>query len=357
MHNPEGLGLVPVQLGGHLLDPGRVHHDLAGLAAGPQRAGRRRTVPASRRSRCVPRPASAHRARPATDRRLNQATRGRWRIVRAHCLPSRSIRCEARPCGKPALRSAARDAHAGDGARARRLPAQAASTSTAALDLVSRVPRAVGAGPDAARWCATAGAGARWASSPPPTCATRCCAPLPPAAAGGARGGALRPGRGRGRRRPVRGAVADGAPPRAPPGGARRRPSRAGRARPARPGQLRRQPLAHRRAADRRGRLGRRSAGRGAAHRRMVDAAARQRHRDRAHRAAGGRAQPRGCSRGCGRCVAPAELVANTLPAGDGQRRPRRADPQDRPGQRAAAARRLRAGRSWPRSPRASTPR
>ena len=33
------------------------------------------------------------------------------------------------------------------------------------------------------------------------------------------------------------------------------------------------------------------------------------------------------------------------LPGRDGQRRPRRADPEDRPGQRAAAARRLRAGR------------
>ena len=39
--------------------------------------------------------------------------------------------------------------------------------------------------------------------------------------------------------------------------------------------------------------------------------------------------------------VAPAELVRQQLPAGDGQRRPRRADPEDRPGQRAAAARRL----------------
>ena len=48
------------------------------------------------------------------------------------------------------------------------------------------------------------------------------------------------------RRRAVRGAVADGAPPGAPAAGARRRHG-AGRDRPARPGQLRREPFAHRR--------------------------------------------------------------------------------------------------------------
>ncbi len=35
MRSPEGLGLVPVRLGGNLLDPGGLHHDLAGLAARP----------------------------------------------------------------------------------------------------------------------------------------------------------------------------------------------------------------------------------------------------------------------------------------------------------------------------------
>jgi CBS domain-containing protein len=135
----------------------------------------------------------------------------------------------------------------------------------------------------------------------------------------------------------------------------------AGRARPARPGELRRQPLAHRRAADRRrGDGGRTGPGR------------------RAHRRDGGKLLHgsgirieritrlvselnRACSRACGRCWR-RRAGGQQLPAGDGQRRPRRADPQDRPGQRAAAARRLRypglaalAGASTPRWPSSAT--
>ena len=49
--------------------------------------------------------------------------------------------------------------------------------------------------------------------------------------------------------------------------------------------------------------------------------------------------------------------AAPQLPDRDGQRRPRRADPQDRPGQRAAAARRLSPSTGSSRWPRASTPR
>ena len=157
-----------------------------------------------------------------------------------------------------------------------------------------RVPRALGARPDAG-----AGARSRRARRAPGHLhhhrpARRAAAPGAAAATGGARGGALRPRAGGRRRRPLRGPVADGQPPRAPPGGARRRRRRcagARRAGPARPRQLRGQPLAHRGAADRRCRQRVRAQGRGAAHRRDGQAAARQRHPHRAHHAPGRRAQ------------------------------------------------------------------
>ena len=84
-----------------------------------------------------------------------------------------------------------------------------------------------------------------------------------------------------------------------------------------------------------------RAEGRGRAHRRDGLAAARRRHQDRAHRTPGRRAQPPPVRPPVGprRTGRPG---GQQLPAGDGQRGPRRADHQDRPGQRAAAARRLR---------------
>ncbi len=55
--------------------------------------------------------------------------------------------------------------------------------------------------------------------------------------------------------------------------------------------------------------------------------------------------------------LAPAGAARQQLPDRDGQRGARRADHQDRPGQRAAAARRLRRRRDRRRSPRRSPPR
>ena len=161
---------------------------------------------------------------------------------------------------------------------------------------------------------------------------------------GSARGGALRR-RQRGRRqRGLRGAVADGAAPRAPSRGARRRRG-AGRARATRPGEFRCQPLAYRRAADRRRHQRGRVAARGRAQRRDRHAAAWQRHPHRAHHAPGERTQ-RAPVRACLGADRTARTGGQQLPAGDGQRRPRRADPEDRPGQCAAAARRLRVRRT-----------
>ena len=160
--------------------------------------------------------------------------------------------------------------------------------------------------------------------------------------AGGARGGAFRAGRDPRRRRTVRGAVADGAPPRAP---------RCWCATATRVlgvlGQLDLVSFVANHShivarADRRGRLGGRPEGRGAAHRRDGRPAARQRHQIERITRPGARAQPPPLRAAVGPARA-AGAGGQQLPAGDGQRRPRRADPQDRPGQRAAAARRLRA--------------
>jgi hypothetical protein len=53
---PEGLCLVPVQLGCHLLDDCCVRHDLAGVHSGQLRRRPRRNVPCIRRSSCVRKP-------------------------------------------------------------------------------------------------------------------------------------------------------------------------------------------------------------------------------------------------------------------------------------------------------------
>ena len=117
---------------------------------------------------------------------------------------------------------------------------------------------------------------------------------LPAAAGGGgARRGALRPDQRQRRRRAVRGAAADDPPPRAPRAGARRRGHRR-RAEPARPDELRLQPLAHHRAADRAGRMCGRPQGRGAADGRAGVAAAWRRRQGRGHQQHGARAQRAG---------------------------------------------------------------
>ena len=116
------------------------------------------------------------------------------------------------------------------------------SSSTARIDLVSVCRELARARPRPTRWCATASASA---SSPPPTCATRCSRPAPPSELPVRDVGALRALVGVGRRRAVRGAAADAAPPRPPRAGARGRRGRR-RAQPARPDGLRRQPLAPR---------------------------------------------------------------------------------------------------------------
>jgi len=88
MHNPAAR-LVPVQLGGDLLDPAAfITIWLVSLLDRSARGNEDRA--ASRRSRCVPRPASAPRAHRATDRAQRELSRGRWRIVAA-LLPFRTM--------------------------------------------------------------------------------------------------------------------------------------------------------------------------------------------------------------------------------------------------------------------------
>ena len=167
------------------------------------------------------------------------------------------------------------------------------------------------------------------------------------AAAGGARGRALRADRPGARCRGVRGLAADDPAPRASRAGARRRNDRR-RAQPARPDELRLHPFEPGRAADRAGFQRCRVEAGGPADGRHDRAAAQRRHPHRARGEPGARAEPPAAGApvddaGAGR------TGRQQLPDRDGQRRARRADPQDRPGQRAAAARWL---RHWPASSR-----
>ena len=110
---------------------------------------------------------------------------------------------------------------------------------------------------------------------------------------------------------------------------------------PARPDGLRRQPLAPDRAAGGAGERRGGAEGGGAADRQPDQGAARRRRAGGGHHRAGGRAEPAGVPAPLGAARAGA-VAREQLPDRHGQRGPRRADHQDRPGQRPAAARRLR---------------
>ena len=63
----EGLGAVPVCVAGAVLDDHRLRRHLAVLDSRQERARRAWTARVSWRSRCAPKPASAHRGRPGTE--------------------------------------------------------------------------------------------------------------------------------------------------------------------------------------------------------------------------------------------------------------------------------------------------
>ena len=173
-----------------------------------QRARQASTATASWRSRCARKPASARRARAGIDARAVDSDG-----EPSTCAVDLPVAVDGSSSTPPASASALAGDRAVRDAMRKPFYVDGATWS-------SRVPAAVAAGPDR-----RAGARRRraWASSRPPTCATRCCAPSRPPRSPVrevARFDLVEVAR---RGRPVRGAVADGAPSRAPPAGARRR--------------------------------------------------------------------------------------------------------------------------------------
>ena len=163
---PEGLGAVPVRLAGAVLDDDRLRRHLAVLDARPQRARAASTATASWRSRCARRPASARRGVAGTDAATDADVPAR-RPRRGHAAigPPTPDAADAAPRERRELLSLMTS-------RVRDACVRKPFYVDGALDLVAVCRAAVAARARATRWCATASASA---SSPPPTCATRCC--------------------------------------------------------------------------------------------------------------------------------------------------------------------------------------
>ena len=156
----------------------------------------------------------------------------------------------------------------------------------------------------------------------------------------GTRGRHVRAAVGLGRRRALRCDDPDAAPSHPSRGRPRRRRGGGG-AEPARPDGLRRQSLAPDRAAGGAGKRRGGAEGGGAADRQSDQGAARRWRAGGGHHRHCGRAEPAGVPAPLGTARA-GGVAREQLPDRHGQRGPRRADHQDRPGQRPAAARRLR---------------
>ena len=232
-------------------------------------------------------------------------------------------------CPTPAALNRRRDARWSP-PRARRLRAQPFCTWTARSILVS-VCRELGAGADQRCWSTMPMSEVRaWASSPPLTCATRCCARRR-RRSWRCGGGALQVDRGRRRRRALRGAVADGEDTACTACWCATARRGAGACSASLICELCRQPLAHRRGADRRGHE-HRGARRGAVDA-LVELLQDGGEDQRIARLVN---EPTSASSHAPEPDRAGRDRREQLPAGDGSEGRGEPDPQDRPGQRAA---------------------